>query len=108
MKLIRAEEAARNPERYYEGYPNMLYDDKVAIITRRDLDRLPEYSSSVPTGVCEGKVWKRIEYRTPDGAPALGRHEGGETLYFLGSFDPDPQKRPGIVIQRFRELLVVD
>lgn len=35
-----------------------FYDD-IAIMDRPTLDLLPEYSTSIPTGVYEGKMWRR-------------------------------------------------
>lgn len=49
----------RQPDRH-----RILIDDKTAVMTRADFNTLAEYSTSVPTGVYEGKMWKR---HTPDG-----------------------------------------
>lgn len=50
---------------------------RVAMITRKAFDLLPEYSSTLPTGVFIGKVWKRnMNWREavePDWV--LGRYE---------------------------------
>lgn len=36
----------------------LAVDDSAVIMTARGVDLLPEYSSSLPTGKCDGKVWK--------------------------------------------------
>jgi hypothetical protein len=38
---------------------DILIDDSHALMTRESFDVLAEYSSSIPTGVYEGKMWKR-------------------------------------------------
>jgi len=35
-----------------------VYDD-IAIMDRSALQRLPEYSTTIPTGAYEGKMWRR-------------------------------------------------
>lgn len=37
----------------------MLTDEKHAVLTQVELDALPEYSFSLPTGTVPGKQWKR-------------------------------------------------
>jgi hypothetical protein len=64
LQLVREEEAAKHPARYLDGYPEMLMDDEVAIVSQEDFDRLSDYSASIPTGVCDGKVWKALVYET--------------------------------------------
>jgi len=51
--------AERNPDNYVSGYPGMLLDEdeRVVVMTRADVARLPEYSASVPTGVYVDKCW---------------------------------------------------
>ena len=38
---------------------NILISESSAIVTKQDLEALSEYSCSDPTGVYEGKTWKR-------------------------------------------------
>ncbi len=37
-----------------------VYDD-IAIMDRSTLQRLHDYSASIPTGVYEGKMWRRAD-----------------------------------------------
>lgn len=37
-----------------------LFNDTHVAITQKQLDELPEYSYTIPTGVYEGKMWKRM------------------------------------------------
>ncbi|MHA6905165.1 hypothetical protein ACEQ38_08025 [Ralstonia syzygii subsp. celebesensis] len=58
----------------------ILMDSKHAVMNRSSFDRLSEYSTSRPTGVYPGKMWKSI---TRDGAPYLcwyGIVEGRDDL----------------------------
>jgi len=44
-----------------------VYND-IAIIEKHTLDRLAEYSTTIPTGAYEGKMWKsRQGHGTPEG-----------------------------------------
>lgn len=79
MLLVREEEARKHPERYLDGYPDLLMDDEVAIVSEQDFARLPEYSASVPTGVCDGKVWSRN----------LAAHGGSEKGWLFMFFEHD-------------------
>lgn len=93
MKLVRKEEAARHPEMYFEGYPDMRYDDQTAYVHSADLERMPEYSSTVPTGVCDGKLWKRKT----------------EIGWLLGSYEWDePEAEDPGIFTKFRHLIVLD
>lgn len=38
---------------------NILIDNTHAIMCNKDFKLLPEYSTSIPTGVYEGKMWKK-------------------------------------------------
>lgn len=40
-------------------------DDTHVILTQRQFKELPEYSTSIPTGVYPGKCWKRFERDQP-------------------------------------------
>lgn len=63
---------------------------KQCAITARGLGMLKEYSTSLPTGQADGKVWKRCGY--------------GRSRWVLGEYvDTGDPKRIGI---RWRELLV--
>ena len=39
----------------------IVVDDTHAVMTRKSFSELCEYSCSIPTGVYEGKMWKRRE-----------------------------------------------
>lgn len=59
---------------------NVAVDDTHAVMTQRSFNLLPEYSSSMPTGVYPGKMWKLI---TREGVPYLcwyGIVEGRDDL----------------------------
>lgn len=43
----------RQPDR-----SRVLIDDKTAVMSATDAESLPEYSTSIPTGAYEGKMWK--------------------------------------------------
>lgn len=38
---------------------NILIDDQHAVMGKKDFEALLEYSSSTPSGVYEGKMWRR-------------------------------------------------
>ncbi len=38
---------------------SILLDDKVAVMSQESFDELLEYNTSYPSGVYEGKMWKR-------------------------------------------------
>lgn len=46
------------PRRYAEHFPTLSIDGDRATIGHDDFKGLPTYSTSVPTGVDAGKVWK--------------------------------------------------
>lgn len=68
---------------------DMLVDDAYALMSARTLDALAEYSASLPTGVYEGKMWRR---RFRDG-------------WALGWYGPSPHA--GCCSVNFRPVLVV-
>lgn len=37
---------------------NIVVDDKFAAMSKKDFDRLPDYTCSEPTGKYNGKMWK--------------------------------------------------
>jgi hypothetical protein len=80
---------------------DLLVDDDTAFATPEQFDRLMEYSGSLPTGMYQGKRWKRAVYRRDgEGYPKVVGWQLGEY------FDlPDDDKNIGI---RWRELLVVE
>lgn len=49
--------------RYWEQprLDEIVVDDKTAMMSQDAFDLLMEYSSSMPTGVYEGKMWKRLK-----------------------------------------------
>lgn len=99
MKLDPVVEAARNPDRYLSGYPLMLMDADTAIVTQRDFARLDDYSASIPTGVCVGKVWKR-------GGPIVEDGQKVGERWVLGQFEEDPTEPDKYCLTTWRELLV--
>lgn len=68
----------------------MLVTDDEVFVSARDFDRLPEYSTSIPTGVYVGKVWK------------ARRGEG----WMLGTFEDHDPPDPEFVMTRFRKLTI--
>jgi hypothetical protein len=48
------------PDSYLVHYPQMHVNDERAEMLQEDVDRLDEYSGSVPTGVYLGKCWKMV------------------------------------------------
>ena len=56
-------------------------------LTRREFDKLPEYSCSIPTGTTIGKRWKRSDTFT------LGRPRDRELVWHMGEYidHPDPE-----------------
>jgi hypothetical protein len=89
-------------------YPDLLYDDLTAVCSRSDLDRLPHYQHSLPTGVYPGKVWKRLSY---DPARPMRPRPSDEAVWLLGMFEEheDPAMRGKLVRGPvWRDLLVID
>jgi hypothetical protein len=71
---------------------DLLVDDKTALATPSQFDRLMEYSTSLPTGQYSGKRWKA---RCRDGS------------WMLGEFTVTPTTPAGFIDIIWRELLVV-
>lgn len=69
---------------------SVLVDDDYALMSESDFSQLLEYSTSIPTGVYEGKMWKR-------------RCSDGWMLGWYG-FEVDDGKA---VTTNFREVLLV-
>lgn len=116
MKYDPADEARRSPDRYLSGYPDMLLDDKTALVTEVDFHRITTraggYHSSMPSGVIPGKVWYREEHYVRDRKdPTMCRmvFGGGDpdlTRRLLGSYEPHPTTPDTHVVTRFRELII--
>ncbi len=81
---------------------DILIDDTHAVMTRITFEKLHEYSGTFPSGVYEGKMWRRhdgafdFEYLAKDGKPVW-------KLVWFGYCD-DPDK----VSNNFRDILIVD
>jgi hypothetical protein len=83
-------------------------------MTRAELQRLPEYSSSLPTGTAHGKRWRRdgnfFERRACahlhfwDGTPEPGAN--GESWY-LGEYRRDPAE-PGQFLIVWKKVVLSD
>lgn len=85
-----------------EHFPSLVLDDRSALVSQRDFDRLLEYSHSLPTGVYPGKCWKRRKRWSTADRP-LEFHE----RWLLGSFTEIPGDESRVNIE-WRELLVVE
>lgn len=103
-RLVRAEEAKRSPDYYADGYPDMSIRDGVAYVSHADFKRLPTYSTSIPTGVCDGKVWKR----GPHGGPPGFKHQAMLVPgnWFLGRFEAPAEPDADYVNTSFIPLVV--
>jgi hypothetical protein len=78
----------------------ILLDDKYAVMPLRVFQELSEYSATNPTGVYEGKMWKRH-----DGAfdrAFIAR--GGKPIWLLCWYGPS--SRPGYVSNHSRKILI--
>jgi hypothetical protein len=67
-------------------------DDTHVLLNRRQFDGLHEYSASLPTGVYEGKCWRREDA------------EGGDLLCW---YDASPEGRPDLCTISFRRILII-
>jgi len=77
-------------------------DDTHALMTRRTFENLAEYSATNPSGVYEGKMWRR-----EDGAfdyKFLAR--GGKPVWLLCWYGLSD--KPGMVSNNSRKILVVE
>ena len=55
-----------NPLGAYWSQPHrdqIEVDETHALLNKTAFDKLSEYSQTIPTGVYEGKMWKRKEYK---------------------------------------------
>lgn len=72
---------------------SMLLDDRHAVMTRAEFERLMEYSRSIPSGTYVGKIWKRRQWLNSD-------------VWLLGEYvDVGSQTEIGI---KWRAILVVE
>jgi hypothetical protein len=59
---------------------SILVDETHAVMSSEDVEKLHTYDTSIPTGVYEGKMWKRTDFKGP-----------GYILCWYGPHE-DPQK----------------
>lgn len=85
----------RQPERR-----GILMDDHSALMSAADFHLLHEYSSTNPSGVYDGKMWKR-KHGVRDEAGKLVAH-----TWRLAWYSPDPTD-PNMVLVLTRQLFVV-
>src|SRR6185369_6564631 len=79
----------------------ILLDDEYAVMSKATFDKLHEYSASNPSGVYEGKMWKRN-----DGAFDIDfLAKGGKPTWYLVWYGrhPDPDK----VSNNYRKILII-
>jgi len=67
-----------------------LMDDKHVLLTRHQIDELPDYSRSYPSGTYNGKCWKRE----------------GEECWYLCWYQPHPM--PGKIGIGYRIILPLE
>jgi hypothetical protein len=81
---------------------NILVDDSHAVMTYATFKSLHEYSATAPTGVYEGKMWRRH-----DGLfDREFRAKGGKPKWLLCWYGPSDE--PGFCSTNAREILLVD
>lgn len=79
----------------------ILIDDTHALMTQEDFEKLADYSATIPTGVYEGKMWKRL-----DGCyDADFLHSGGRPEWLLMWYGPSPDPEKCSI--NHRKILVV-
>lgn len=93
MTVLDRYDRTNPPSSYIEGYPEMLADAELVLVTPEDFERLDEYSTSQPTGVSIGKVWK-------------AERRGGWAMGMFAECEP-PEPDPSIVAVIYRPLEVV-
>ena len=76
---------------------SILLDDENAYMTIETLEKLPEYSTTCPTGAYEGKMWKRNAAVWKRGADAVWY------LFWYGH-----SEREGYVSTEQRKIVIVD
>lgn len=87
----------RQPDR-----SKIVLDDTHAMMERATFDGLSEYSCTWPSGVYEGKMWKRCDGKFDQ--RFLGN--GGTPIWLLMWFGQSPE--PGMVSVHKREIIVLD
>lgn len=80
----------------------ILIDDTHALMSRQTFQTLKEYSATFPTGVYEGKMWKRHDGALDHGFLA----RGGKPVWLLVWFGLSDN--PDTVSNNFREILILD
>jgi hypothetical protein len=82
----------------------ILVDDYHAVMTKKSFDQLKDYSQSQPTGVYEGKMWRRQQYKEVT-LREVARHvaTGKWLLCWYGE-----HPNPGVVSNNYREILIID
>lgn len=80
MKPLDRYDRTLDESNYMEGYPHAYVDHGQGRVymTEADVERLSEYSTSLPTGVSVGKIWKR--------AVSDGTRMPGFTGFLLGFY----------------------
>lgn len=80
----------------------ILIDETHAVMSQRTFEQLATYSASFPTGVYEGKMWKR--HNGAHDQEFLAR--GGKPEWYLVWYGkhPDPEK----VSNNLRKILIVE
>lgn len=73
------------------SYPPICLDDEHFLISQADFDALPEYSCSLPTGVFDGKCWKRYD----------------NGVWWIGCYIEEDPPHPDGLMTPFRRALVV-
>lgn len=72
------------------------------LVTLQELERLPEYSASYPTGTTPGKLW-RCEL---GGFDSTFMRYGGKPRWIIRQYDPDcPDDAKRINILQFRPVI---
>lgn len=81
---------------------DILIDATHAVMSRSTFNKLHEYSGSFPSGVYEGKMWKRHD----GGFDVAYRRAGGKPVWKLVWFGKhaDPDK----VSNNFRDILIIE
>jgi len=80
--------------RDHDSYPPICLDVNHFLISREDFYALPEYSTSRPTGVYDGKCWK-----------ALNRSSGE---WWIGCYLEEDPPHPDGLLTPFRLALIVE
>ena len=81
--------------RYWEqpNRKNIIIDDKHALMTKEDFEKIPDYSFSQPTGVYAGKMWKGSDDK--------------KTWYLKWWSAPDKSDKSGMCDGNVREILII-